>query len=147
MAGNPLVSQGVLNRLRGSVTFVSLPSLNVTASFLGKAGISLSFDGPYTTAIDQMTGAVMSPEPYVPITVRIPLLKTQSLAAAFKLQAEQTTILGDCTVRPDSNVLPLYDLTNCSIHMVGELNFGGSTAEYGVQIGGYYNINEALWNT
>ena len=36
---NNLVLQGVLNRLRGSVVVADAPELNVTAPFLGKAGI------------------------------------------------------------------------------------------------------------
>ena len=41
MAGNPLIDQGVLNRIRGSVQWADFPGLNVTAPFLDREGINL----------------------------------------------------------------------------------------------------------
>ena len=40
MAGNPLIDQGVLNRIKGNVTWNNFPGLNVTAPFLDKDGIN-----------------------------------------------------------------------------------------------------------
>ena len=45
------VQQGTLNRLRGSLTIPDLPELNVTAPFLGKEGIAMSFEGNSTVYI------------------------------------------------------------------------------------------------
>ena len=80
---NPIVPQGTLNRLRGSVTIPSNTGLNITASYLGKDGISMSFDGAANTAIDTMTGIVQSPEPYQRVTVAIHLLKSQARGASL----------------------------------------------------------------
>lgn len=143
---NPLISQGTLNRLRGSVVWASFDSLNITAPYLGKGGISLGFGGDSTVFIDTMTGAVTSPEPYIRAQLRIELLKTQSLADAFKTQMETNSILGDCTVRPDSAALSPYQLTNCAIEGVADLQFNGEVAGYAIRISGYYNINSALFD-
>ena len=90
MAGtNPLVSQGSLNRLRASVVWPDNPTLNVTASYLGKEGVSLALDGEATTFINTLVGAVTSPEPYQMITLTIHLLKTQGLASLYKSQQEK----------------------------------------------------------
>lgn len=146
MATNPLVAQGTLNRLRASVTWPNFPQLNVTASYLGKMGIRLALEGESTLFIPTMTGAVTSPEPYMAVTVTIHLLKTQQLAALYKAQMEASALIGDGTVRPDASTLPPYQITNCAIESVRELNFGGDDAEFAVAVKGYYLINNNLWS-
>jgi len=144
---NPLISQGSLNRLRASVVWNSFPSLNVTASYLGKEGISLALDGMATTFINTLVGAVTSPEPYQMVTLVLNLLKTQSLAGLYKAQQEENCLLGNGVVRPDSIALPAYDITNCAIESVRDLKFSGEDAAYAVTIKGYYIINSVLYDT
>lgn len=143
---NPLVSQGTLNRLRGSFLLPDIPGLNVTAPYLGKEGMRLSLEGDATKFFDSLTGMVTSPEPYLPINLRLNLLRTQPLANAYKDQMELDALVGDCTVRTDSNVLGLYEMVNCSIMNVSELQINGEDAGYAVAIKGTYYINSALWN-
>lgn len=146
MAGNPLIAQGTLSRIRASVLFNSFPQLNVTAPFLGEEGISLRLNGPSTTRINTMTGTVTSLEPYIPTVLTIGLLKTQFLSDLFKQQMETLSTIGDCVVRPDSRVLSPYPLYNCSIDDVNELSFNGKSAGWIVTVGGYYLVNSAAWN-
>ena len=146
---NPQVPQGTLNRLRASITLTSFPNLNITASYLGREGISLTFDGVVTTPIDSMTGIVPSPEPYQRITVSAHLLKSQALANAYKAQIELNSLLGDVTVRPDVAIgtgIGAYQLSNCYINTVNALKFDGTDAGWIIMIGGIYLINSALWN-
>lgn len=150
MPGNPLVSLGTLNRVRASVTFVDLPQLNVTSSFLGKNGVSMRPKGKRTTQLEQMTGAVQSPEPYVAYDVEINLVRTTQLVGLFQAQEQISTVIGDMTVRPDvsgAGVLALYQLVNGAIDDVQELRFAGTDAGYVVMVTAYYEINNALWNT
>lgn len=142
---NPLVAQGTLNRLRASVIWANFPALNVTAPFLHKEGIRLALEGEATTFIDTMTGGVTSPEPYQRVSLTMVLLKTQALAASYKAQMESSSLLGDGTVRPDSVALPPYQIVNCAIRSIRELNFAGDDAAWAVMIGGYYPINSALF--
>lgn len=146
MAGNPLVPQGTLNLLRGSVVVTSFPSLNVTAPFLGKAGIRLTFEGDTTLYIDTMTGAVTSPQPYLRVTVEMDLLKTQNVAVLYKAQQEALSTIGDLVVYSDATNFPTYQLTNCSIMRTPGVDFSGTTPIYSVMLGGIYNINANLWN-
>lgn len=146
MAGNPLVVQGTLNRLIGSVTIPDFPQLTVTAPFLGKAGISLALEGETTNYFPTMTGAVTSLEPYQMCSVTIPLLKTQNLANLFKQRMELSALLGDITVKPDTLVLGTYPIINSSIESVRELSFGGQAPEWVAVLKGYYNINSTMWN-
>ena len=143
---NPLVPQGVINRLRASIVFVQYTNLNITASFLGKEGISLSFEGQATTPIETMTGVVQAPEPYQRVALKAHLLKTQFLANAFKYQIETTSLIGDAVVRADSSSLTPYQLSNVAIQTVDPLKFDGTDAGWTINFSGIYYINSALWN-
>lgn len=144
---NPLISQGTINRLRAAVVIPTFPALNVTSAFLGEEGIRLAFEGDATLFINTLTGAVTSPEPYLLATLTINMLKTQALANAWKAQMETSALLGDLTIRPDATQLNPYQLTNCSMQSMKELNFSGKDATYGVMVKGYYIINNTLWNS
>lgn len=146
MAGNPQIQQGTLNRLRGSIVIPNYPALNITSPFLGRAGISIAFEGETTTMINTMTGVVTSPMPYQMITVSAALLKTQSLAALWEAQRQTLAVIGDINVIPDTTTLPTYTFNNCAIGNIRELNFAGEDASYGLTLIGYYQINNTLWS-
>lgn len=143
---NPNIAQGTLNRLVASVTWNDVPELNVIPSFLNRGGISLTLEGEATRYLPTMTGVVTSPEPYQMITLRINLLKTQQLAQSYDARRKLNSLLGTGTVRPDvTQGLQPFDILNCSIQSIGELNFSGEDAGYPVVISGYVSINSALW--
>ena len=146
MAASPQIFQGTMNRLRGSIIVPEYPSLNITSPYLGKNGISISFEGQTTDMIGTMTGLVTAPLPYQMISVTAALLKTQSLAAAWEAQRQLQSVLGDIQVVPDTTALPNYAFNNCAISNVRELNFAGEDPVYGLTLTGYYQINSALWN-
>lgn len=142
---NPLVAQGTLNRLRGSVVIPGFPELNVTAPFLGEAGIGLQLEGVTTTFINSMTGAVSSPEPYQILTCTIALLRTQGLAELYKAKIEGDARIGDFTVRVDASTLSQYPAVNGAIESLAPLQINGRDAGFGITLKGYYNINNDLW--
>ena len=146
MAGNPLVDQGVLNRVRASVSFPGNTTLNVTAPFLGREGIRMVLMGEETTIIPTMTGTALSPEVYAQVEVTINLLRTQALANKFKAQMEKNTILGICIIRPDTTALAPYTIQNCAMRNLRELPMNGSDAGWVITISGYYVLNSDLWN-
>ena len=145
MASNPLIAQGTLNRLRSSFICPTFPSLNVTAAFLGKGGITLSLEGEATAFIDTLTGGVQSPQPYMGCMIVLNLIKAQSLANTYKQQMESISNIGDCNVKGDSSVLGDYSISNCSLQTVRELPFNGEDAGYVVTVRGYYAVNNQLW--
>lgn len=147
MPGNPLISQGVLNRLVASVQWPNFPALNVTAPYLGPEGIRLALEGESTLFLQTMTGAVVSPEPYMMMTLTIHLLKSQPLASFYKAQMESSTLIGDGVIRPDvaTTTLPAYDITNAAIEAVEALDFSGRSANFMIRCRGYYILNSALW--
>lgn len=148
MAGNPLVDQGVLNLLKASVVWSDFPGLNVTASFLDKAGLTLRLDGKAAVQHGTMTGLVQSPQPYLPVSLVIPLLRTQPLSDAYKSQMEANVLIGSGTVWPDvaGGGISSYQLADMAIESVGELNFGGQSPQWGVTLMGIYYVNSALFN-
>lgn len=145
---NPVVNQGILNRIKANVTWTDFPGLNVTAPFLDKPGISLRQNGPATLSHPTMTGVVKSPEPYVPVTLTIALLRTQSLASAYQLQYQDNTVLGDATVYPDvqSGGIAPYNLLNMSIDEIGDLLLNGTDPIYGITASGYWVVNNSLFD-
>lgn len=143
---NPLIDQGILNRLQASIVWDTFDNLNVTPSYLGDDGITVALEGDTTTFFKSLTGRVPSPEPFMPATITINLLKTQQLGNLYKAQMELNSLLGSCTVRSDSKVFGLYDFSNCAIQGVETLSFAGKTPNWVVRIGGTYNINSALWD-
>lgn len=146
MASNPLVPQGVLNKLRGSALIISNPQLNVTAPYVGDDGISITFEGEASGYFGTMTGAVPSPNPYQIATSVLHLLKTQDLANQWKLQQENNTSIGDVVITTDAATLDTYYLTNCTIKGVNELSFAGKEPGFTVTIQGTYYINAGLFN-
>ena len=142
---NPLILQGTLNRLRGSVVFAFYPELNVSASYLGREAISLSFDGDTAQLHGTLTGAVTSPEPYTYGTVTMHLLRSQFLADLYKTQIELNTSLGSVTVIGDSDTLGDFQLENCVLMSIQEMAFDGNQPGFVVRLRGIYNINALLF--
>jgi hypothetical protein len=146
-SGNPLIDQGVLNRVKGSVVWTNFPQLNVTAPFLDREGINLRLTGNSSAQLPTLTGTVQSPECYMPISVVIALLKTQNLANLYKAQMEASSLIGQGTVWPDvSGGISSYQLQNCAIESVGDLLFNGTTPIWAVTCTGYYVVNNNLFN-
>lgn len=142
---NPLITQGTLNRLVGSIQFVDFPKLNVTASYLGKEGIGLRRMTDAMEFIDTMTGGVTSPAPYQKFELTIHLLRTQNVASLFEQQLLTNTVIGNLVVRTDAVIHPPYPLTNCGLMTVDPYKIDGTDPSYNIMIVGYYYINNALW--
>jgi hypothetical protein len=147
MAGpNQLIQLGSLSRLKGSLTFTSFPTLNITAPYLGREGLRLALDGDTTQMLRQMVGMVQSQEVYIPATITVPLVKTTPLANLFKQKWESDSSLGDCTFRSDASQLDVYDFYNCAIMNPGGNDSSGTTATITVTISGTYYVNTNLFN-
>lgn len=146
MATNPLIAQGTLNRLIGAVHVNGIPALNITAPYLGREGISLALEGDATQFINTMTGMVTSPEPYMPATVTVHLLKTQGLSLAWKTQLVVNALIGSITVFPDATPLLPFDFWNCGIRHVDPVRINGEDAGFVLSIYGTYYVNRQLWD-
>jgi hypothetical protein len=142
----PATPQGTLNRVRATMTVLLFPQLTVTSVYLGKAGISVDRTGQATTFSETMTGRVPSPEPYVPVTVTVHLLKSQYLANLWALQEQLLTLIGTIVVRPDATPLQPYTYLDCAIENAGRaLDFSGSNPDFPLTIGGTFILNAGLY--
>jgi hypothetical protein len=144
---NPLIDQGVLNRIRASVVFPSFPQLNITSPYLAKEGIRLALEGNATDYFGTMTGAVPSPAPYQLCTLTLNLIKSQPLSNIYKAQFESTCILGPASVRPDATSLGIYQLYSVVLETVREMTFAGEDPIWSVTARGYYLVNSSLFDT
>jgi hypothetical protein len=138
--------QGVVNRLVSSITWNDHPELNITPPFMGRPMVRFAREGNSVVYLPTATGAAVSPEPYMMITLTVALLKTQSLAASYEAALRNNSLLGEGTVRPDVSAgVGAFDISNCAIEAPGELVFDGSTPEYPISIRGYMPINSGLF--
>ncbi|HGN9430322.1 hypothetical protein KDV42_17240 [Citrobacter freundii] len=143
---NPLVPQGFLNRVRGAVTVTDNPALNVSASYLGKEGISMRPDTAATDILPTLTGTVGSQAPYQQVTLTIHLLKTQGLGASYQKQFAIDTALGEVVVTPDATTFGNYTVLNCYLVNFNELQLNGMDAGYVVTLSGYLITNDKMWD-
>lgn len=145
MAGSPLVPQGTLNRLFTTLIVPSFPQLNLTASFLAKPMIRLSFGGRTSSPLETTTGITQSPEPFQMATVRAALVKANGIAQLYEAQRQRNALIGDIVVQGDALTLAPYNILNCSIENVPEIVFDGTDPGYMVLITGYFPINADLY--
>lgn len=143
---NPLIQQGSINRLRGTIQVPDFPLLNVTAPYLSKRGITLALEGNATDQLETMTGFVNSPAPYMKAAVTLYLVKTLFVATAYKEQMEVLSTIGPITVISDSTAFPNYDFDNVSIMSAGEQSLAGDQDSFVVTLAGIYYINSALFD-
>jgi hypothetical protein len=143
---NPLVPQGTLNRLRGSVVYARNATLNITAPYLTKEAISIAFEGDAGVLLPTLTGGVTSPEPYQMASVTINMIKTQALAEIYKQRFESDTSVGDVSIITDASTLSDYQLVNCILRGVRDLTFDGNQPVFQVTLSGIYYTNNTLWN-
>jgi hypothetical protein len=146
MAGNPNVQQGTLNRLRGSLQFVANSTLNLTASYLGRNGISIAFGNDASQSLGTMTGTVTSGEPYQMTTITAHLVKSQALADTYKQLIQTNTAVGDVQFKNDSSTLSDYQIMNCTILGCDNISANGTDPDWVVRIQGYYQTNSSLFD-
>jgi hypothetical protein len=143
---NPMVRQGLLNRVLTSVVVTNYPQLSVTASFMAKSLAQLDFDEDAVDQIGTATGIVNSPQPYVMSSVVINLLRSQSVAAAYIAQWQQQAYIGSITAYPDSTVFTPITLVNCSIMRIAPGPFDGQDPTVKATIKGVYYTNNVMWS-
>ena len=138
---------GVLNRLRASVTFTDFPQLNVTSGFLTTEGIRVALEGNATDLLPAMVSLVSSPAPYLSASLTMSLVRSSALAAVYKTQIEDITLVGLATIWPDTDVLTPFVLNNVALESVREMAMAGMEAAMVVTARGYYNVNTGFFCT
>ena len=145
-SGNPLVPQGLLNRVRGSVVFPAFSNLNITAPYLAVDGISLDIDEDGTEQLKTITGVVNSPAAFVMATATIHVLKTQALGEAWAQQFQSNSQIGRMVIHTDSSALSQYRIHNCSLLKPQPGAMNGTNPSLILTIRGTYNVNDYIWS-
>lgn len=143
---NPLINQGVFNRVRGSIKFDDFPGLNVTASWLTQEGIDISFQGDAGVLLPTMTGGASSPQPYQMVNFRVHLVRSQVLAQLFKNQIEKDTFLGKAKVFTDTSTLGDFTIRQATIRSMEDFTPNGQAPGVVVSIFGIYDVNAHMWD-
>ncbi len=138
---------GVLNRLRASVVFADHPELNVISQFLTTEGIRLALEGNATDLLPAMVSLVSSPAPYLAASVTMSIVRSSTLAAVYKRQIENTTLVGMISIFPDTDVLNPFIINNVALESIREMAFAGMEAAMVVTARGYYNVNTGFFGT
>jgi hypothetical protein len=138
---------GVLNRLRASVTYTDFPQLNITSGFLTTEGIRLALEGNATDLLPAMVSLVSSPAPYLSASITMSIVRSSVLAQLYKLQVEDTTLVGMVTIWPDTDVLSPFVINNVALESVREMAMAGMEAAMVVTARGYYNVNTGFFGT
>lgn len=142
----PNYDLGSLNRLKVSVYFKDYPELNISPFVLGEEGIELIPERDAVLMIEALVGLVASPEPFVPVSVPLPILKTVSLSNEFKKKIETNARVGEVEIYLDSTTLDSYKLTNCTISRFDGIRANGKDAVVRYQLKGTYITNKDLFN-
>lgn len=143
---NPLLIPGNINRVRGSIIVAGNTALNITASFLGKDGISIAPEGDVSTTLQLLTNTAISEEPYQLVTVTANIAKSLALSNAYLQQIQNTSILGQITVNLDTDVIAPFVVENTSIANWQQLTANGTQADFPITFRGYWVINNNLWS-
>jgi hypothetical protein len=144
---NPLVSGGNLNKVSTHLVVASNTALSVTASFMGKSMVKVTFDSPFVQQLPTATSFVNSPEPYVMAHITVALLRSQSLANLWIAQAQVQSTLGTVTLYPDSTVFSAISVLNCSITDFDPGPFDGSNPDVPITISGSWPVNSTMWGS
>jgi len=138
---------GVLNRLRASVVYNDFPQLNVTSNFLTTEGIRLALEGNATDLLPAMVSLVSSPAQYLAASITMSIVRSSSLAALYKIQFEDTTLMGLVSIFPDTDVLNPFTINNVALESIREMAMAGMEAAIVVTARGYYNVNTGFFGT
>lgn len=144
---NTLISQGSLNRVRGSLVFPLFPLLNITAPYMSRNFISANFDEmAFVEQIETGTGFVNSPEPYVPAVIVVEILRTQALANNWFQQIQNTASIGTVEVHSDTAAFPSFPVINASVTKFDPGAFAGKDPVTKMTIRGILYVNSSMWN-
>jgi len=117
------------------------PELNVTSGFLTTEGIRLALEGNATDLLPAMVSLVSSPAPYLSASITMSIVRSSALANLYKVQFEDTTLMGVATIWPDTDVIPVFVINNVALESIREMAFAGMEAAMVVTCRGYYKVN------
>ncbi len=145
VGANPLIDQGMLNRVLTNVVVTLLPQLSVTSPYMAKSQAQITFDDDFVDQIGSATGVVNSPAPYIMGSLVINLLRSQAVSGLWIAQSQVQSVIGPVIAYPDSTAFPPVALANCSIKHIDPGAYDGQDPTVKVTVRGVFYTNAALW--
>lgn len=142
---NKSMPLGFLNKALSNFQCLNFPQLNASSQNFGEGGMKMSFDGPATKRVGALTGDIPSLELYQPVSIMVPMLKTQAAGASWQAQVQNNSNIGDCIVYPDATTINPWTIINCSITDQDPGSLDGSDARYIFKVAGYYPVNSSAF--
>jgi hypothetical protein len=143
--GNPNITQGMLNRVRGHLVVADFPGLAITASNMSRSMIQITFEDDSVDKIKTAVGFVDAPNVFLQTQVVVGILRSQTLSGNWLAQMQQDSSIGQVSIYSDSSVFPTIILTHCSIMHVDPGPYDATNPEVKVIVVGQFNVNNNLW--
>ena len=140
----PGIVQGNLNRAAVHIVVTSNTNLTLTASDMAKGQAHLTYDGDTITQIGTATGVVNSPEPWLPTTLTVNILRTQPVANAWQLQMLNNCVIGTVEAYSDSTSYAPTIIQNCAL-MLDPGQWDGTDPVVKITLKGQIQINASMW--
>lgn len=140
----PQIIQGNLNRAAVHVVVTSYPNLSLTVSTMAKGQAHLTYDGETITQIGTATGVVNSPEPWLPATLTVNILRTQPVANAWQLQMLNNCVIGTVEAYSDATSYAPTIIQNCAF-ILDPGQWDGTDPVVKLTLKGQIQINASMW--
>ncbi|WP_033772634.1 hypothetical protein [Helicobacter pylori] len=104
---NPNNEMNILGRVFNTAVFSNNPTFDITPFDLGGEQMECTFEEPSVNRLPAAAQTVASVNIFLPITIKVPILKTSSvykiwLNTAMQNPAMQNPILGECTLKDNT---------------------------------------------
>ncbi|ADU84689.1 hypothetical protein [Helicobacter pylori] len=99
---NPNNEMNILGRVFNTAVFSNNPAFDITPFDLGGEQMECTFERPSVNRLPAAAQTVASVNIFLPITIKVPILKTSPAYKIWLNAAMQNPILGECTLKDDA---------------------------------------------
>ncbi|WP_033745489.1 hypothetical protein [Helicobacter pylori] len=99
---NPNNEMNILGRVLNTAVFSNNPAFDITPFDLGGEQMECTFERPSVNRLPAAAQTVASVNIFLPITIKVPILKTSSVYKIWLNAAMQNPILGECTLKDNT---------------------------------------------
>ncbi|WP_033782693.1 hypothetical protein [Helicobacter pylori] len=139
---NPNNEMNILGRVFNTAVFSNSPAFDITPFDLGGEQMECTFEGPSVNRLPAAAQTVASVNIFLPITIKVPILKTSPAYKIWLNAAMQNPILGECTLKDNTGSQCVIEQVNLSFR--GLPNMNGSQPSVEFTIKGNFYVNQDL---
>ncbi len=139
---NPNNEMNILGRVFNTAVFSNNPAFDITPFDLGGEQMECTFERPSVNRLPAAAQTVASVNIFLPITIKVPILKTSSVYKIWLNAAMQNPILGECTLKDNTGSQCVIEQVNLSFR--GLPNINGSQPSVEFTIKGNFYVNQDL---